>query len=96
METTNFRPDATGSRSIRPESFRLVEKFTRVDADTVLYEYTMDDPATWTHPWRVQLPMPKSTETMYEYACHEGNHAMENMLSGQRAQDSGGVKKSSK
>jgi hypothetical protein len=87
VETTNFRPDITGARSIKPESLRLVEKFTRVDADTVMYEYTMNDPATWVRPWSVQLPMAKSDQPMYEYACHEGNRAMENMLKGARAEE---------
>ena len=87
VETTNFRPDITGTRSLRPESFRLVERFTRVDEDTVMYEYTMNDPATWTRPWSVQLPMSKTSQPIYEYACHEGNRAMEYMLKGARAEE---------
>jgi hypothetical protein len=87
VETTNFRPDITGTRSLKPESFHLVERFTRIDEDTVMYEYTMNDPATWTRPWSVQLPMSKASQPMYEYACHEGNRAMENMLKGARADE---------
>ncbi|HWW82496.1 MAG TPA: hypothetical protein VNZ26_02775 [Vicinamibacterales bacterium] len=89
VETTNFRPDITGARSIKPETFRLVERFTRVSEDTVMYEYTMNDPTTWTRPWSVQLPMTKSGSPIYEYACHEGNRAMENMLKGARAEERG-------
>jgi hypothetical protein len=96
VETTNFRPDATGSRSAKPEAFRLIEKFTRTDAETVLYEYTMNDPATWTRPWTVQVPMARTDEHMYEYACHEGNHAMENILSGTRAQETAAPVKTTK
>jgi hypothetical protein len=93
VETTNFRPDITGARSIKPESLRLVEKFTRTDAGTVMYEYTMNDPSTWTRPWSVQLPMAKSGDPIYEYACHEGNRAMENMLKGARADELAALKK---
>jgi hypothetical protein len=87
VETTNFRPDITGTRTLKPESFRLIERFRRVDENTVMYEYTMNDPATWTGPWSVQLPMSKTNDPIYEYACHEGNRAMENMLKGARADD---------
>jgi hypothetical protein len=93
VETTNFRPDITGTRSIKPESLHLVEKFTRADANTVMYEYTMNDPSTWTRPWSVQLPMAKSGDPIYEYACHEGNRAMENMLKGARADEQAASKK---
>jgi len=96
VETANFRPDARGSRSARPETFRLIEKFTRVDPETVVYEYRMNDPATWTRPWTVQLPMAKTDEHIYEYACHEGNHAMENILSGTRAQEKAALEKTTK
>ena len=66
---------------------QLVERFTRVDADTLLYEFTVDDPSTWTKPWTAQVSMKKSQEPMFEYACHEGNYGMLNMLAGARVQD---------
>jgi hypothetical protein len=90
IETTNFMPRGTGSIAIREAEgmkLKLIEKFTRTSADALIYEYTIVEPTTWTQPWTVQLPMTRSTEFMYEYACHEGNHAMMNMLSAARAQE---------
>jgi hypothetical protein len=79
FSTTNFRGAST--------NMHLVERFTRVDAGTLMYEFTVDDPKTWTKPWTVQLPMSKTSDPMYEYACHEGNYAMEGMLAGARAKE---------
>jgi hypothetical protein len=83
VETTNF---------LRETSFRgssanllLTERFTRIDADTLMYEFTVYDPQTWTKPWSAAVPMRKMNEPVYEYACHEGNYAMRNILSGARA-----------
>jgi hypothetical protein len=75
-DTTNFRGASAG--------LHLVERFTRADADTLLYEFTVDDPTSFTTPWRVQLPMQATTEQIFEYACHEGNHALEGILRGAR------------
>ena len=71
-------------------TLRLTERFTRVSDDTLLYEYTVDDPATFTQPFTVALPMRQSAELIYEYACHEGNYGMVNTLSGARAQEAAG------
>ncbi len=84
VDTINF--SVSNFRNASPK-MHLVEKFTRMDADTLMYEFTVDDPSTWTRPWTVQLPMSKTSEPMYEYACHEGNYAMEGMLSGARAKE---------
>jgi hypothetical protein len=90
VETRNFRTEGTGTLSLRglglsgDENLHLIERFRRVDADTLLYEYTIDDPTIWTRPWTVSLPMQKSGEQMYEYACHEGNYAMSGILSAAR------------
>jgi hypothetical protein len=86
VETTNFRPDSGGS-STDPEDLRLIERFTRVSPNTLSYEYTMNDPHTWTRPWTVRIPMTKSTDQIFEYACHEGNYSMANRLSASRAND---------
>jgi len=85
VETANFeaRRDWRGST----EGMRLVERFTRVDADTLEYEFTVTDPETWDAPWTVNLPMRRNELQMFEYACHEGNYAMEVMLSGARADE---------
>ena len=85
VETANFeaRRDWRGST----EGMRLVERFTRVDADTLEYEFTETDPGTWDAPWTVNLPMRRNELPMFEYACHEGNYSMEAMLGGARADE---------
>ena len=83
VDTMNLR----GAFRASSDSLHLIERFTRIDAETLLYEFTVDDPNTWTRPWTVQVPMAKSQEPIYEYACHEGNYSMENVLAGARAQE---------
>ena len=85
VETANFDVD----RNWRGASaeMRLEERFTRVDGDTLEYEYTVTDPETWTAPWTVNLPMVRSDLPLFEYACHEGNYSMETMLTGARADE---------
>jgi hypothetical protein len=66
----------------------VVERFTRVDADTIQYEITVDDPNVYNGAWKVAFPFYKDPSAqVFEYACHEGNYAMSNMLSGARAQE---------
>jgi hypothetical protein len=89
VDTINF--SVANFRGASPQ-MHLVERFTRRDADTLIYEFTVEDPSTWSRPWTVQLPMSKSDEPMFEYACHEGNYAMEGMLSGARAKEKAGKK----
>jgi len=62
----------------------LVERFTRVDQDALLYEFTVNDPSEWTRPWTAQVFMVKSPDNMYEYACHEGNYGLAGVLAGAR------------
>jgi hypothetical protein len=87
VEVTNFsnKTDFRGSR----ETLRLVERFTRVDPDTITYAVTIDDPATFTRPWTIGVPLKhdKTQTEIFEYACHEGNYAMRNILSAARADD---------
>jgi hypothetical protein len=83
VETTNFS-DKTNVRG-SGERLRLVERFTRADAKTLLYEFTVDDPASFVKPWTAVLPMTKTDEQIYEYACHEGNYAMTGILRGARS-----------
>ena len=66
---------------------RVVERFTRVDADTLDYEVTVSDPSLWTDSWTVSMPMTSLDGELFEYACHEGNHAMGNMLAGARVEE---------
>ena len=72
----------------------LIERFTRIGANTINYEVTVDDPATFTNPWTASIPMVNREEPLYGYACHEGNYSMEGMLTGSRAQDQSAAAKS--
>ncbi len=83
VETTNFTPKTNVRGS--GEQLRLVERFTRAGAGTLLYEFTIDDPASFTKPWTGVLPMAKTTDQIFEYACHEGNYAMTGILRGARS-----------
>ena len=85
VDTANFR-DQTNFRGASRD-LRLTERFTRVDADTLLYEFTIDDPASWTKAWTAAVPMQKSAGPIFEYACHEGNYGMFNILAGSRARE---------
>ena len=85
VETSNFN-DQRGWRG-STTNMKLVERYTRVDADTLDYEFTVIDPETWTSSWTVSIPMRRSLNPMYEYACHEGNHSMDGILAGRRAEE---------
>ena len=76
----------TGLRGSTPDA-RLVERFTRTGPDAIQYEFTIEDPATWTTPWTAQVELTRTEEPLYEYACHEGNYSMEGILAGARADD---------
>ena len=65
----------------------LIERFTRVDEDTLLYEFTVTDPGTWAAPWTAQVPMRLNELPLFEYACHEGNYSLEGILAGARADE---------
>jgi hypothetical protein len=82
VDTTNFRPGVFRSASA---SLHLIERFRRMDDETLLYEFTVDDPVTWTKPWTVQVPMSRTREPLFEYACHEGNYSLPNILAGARS-----------
>jgi len=66
------------------ERLHLVERLTRVNAETLLYEFTVDDPDTFTRAWTARMPMTRTDARIFEYACHEGNHALEGILRGAR------------
>ena len=86
VETTNFHP-LQAFRGIRPsEHLHVTERFTRV-AEGILYEFMVDDPTTYTSPWGGQIPYRPLNDRVYEYACHEGNYALSNILSGARYQE---------
>ena len=85
VETINL----TNKTSYRgsTESMHLVERFTRSNADTLSYEFTVTDPRAFGQPWTAVVPMKMSSSQLYEYACHEGNYGMEGILSGHRADE---------
>jgi hypothetical protein len=85
VETTNFT-DKTGFRG-SGEHLKVVERFTRVDEKTLLYQFTVEDPTAWTRPWSGEYTWAWSDQPVYEYACHEGNYSLEGILRGGRRQD---------
>ena len=85
VESTNFT-DKTAFRGAS-ENMRLIERFTRTAEDTILYQFTIDDPATWTRPWSAEVPMKQTIGPLFEHACHEGNYGLANTLAGARAEE---------
>ncbi len=85
VESTNFLRETgfTGSGA----NLHLVERFRRVDENTLVYEFTVNEPEKFSHPWTAMIPMQRNVEPMFEYACHEGNYGMTNLLSGARADE---------
>jgi len=85
IETTNFKVER-GWRGTSA-NMKLTERLTRIDNDTLEYKYTVNDPDTFTKPWTAAIPLRLASEQMFEYACHEGNYAMQGILSGQRTEE---------
>jgi hypothetical protein len=85
VETTNFHPlqQYRGAS----ENLKVIERFTRTGPDTIVYKFTIEDPTTFTAPWSGELPFSRIDEQIFEYACHEGNYALSNILSGERAKE---------
>lgn len=95
VETTHFHPQQTLRSSLRhrfygSKDMHVVERFTRVDDDVILYEFTVTDPENYARPWRGELPMNRTSERVFEYACHEGNYAMPGILAGARRAEAEG------
>ena len=90
VDTTNFNDgggfygDAGGNFGW-DRNLHVVERFSMFDADTLLYKFEIDNPTAFTQPWKGELTMTRSTEPIYEYACHEGNYSLSNMLQGFRS-----------
>lgn len=85
VDTTNFTARTAFEGS--SENLHVVERFRRLNADTILYQFSVDDPATWARPWRAEIPMAKIQGPIFEYACHEGNYGIVNSLSGARSDE---------
>ena len=87
VETTNFKARSV-YRNANPDALRLVERFTRTSPDRMEWRVTVDDATTWTRPWTFSIPLTTNDrEQAYEYACHEGNYGLRNILSAARAAD---------
>ena len=88
VETTNYSPQTTFKFPAAGDTLHAVERFTRVAADQIDYRFTINDPATYTRPWTAMLPLTNLPNyVIFEYACHEGNYSIRNVLSGARAQE---------
>ena len=87
VETTNINPRQTLRRVPPSKDMRVTERFTRIDEETILYEFTVDDSTMYTKAWGGEIPMTKLHAQVYEYACHEGNYSMAGVLSGARYQE---------
>jgi hypothetical protein len=82
VETRNFLRETNFFGSSASRHLTLTERFTRVDEGTLQYDVTINDPTVWTQPWTYSVPMQKNPEAVYEYACHEGNYGLYNILAG--------------
>ena len=89
VETTNFSArDVLRNISVQTEALRTVERFTMVGPDTLMYRVTIEDPKVYTAPWTIEFPFVRDNDyQLFEYACHEGNYAIPNMLKGARAEE---------
>src|SRR5262249_40921998 len=92
VETTNWKETAT-YRNADPDSLKLSERFTRVAPDKVYWQVTVNDPKTWTKPWTFAMPLTENdSEPLLEYACHEGNYGLKNILTAARAEEAAAQK----
>ena len=94
VETRNFMDLGTAHPAPNMEllealgpKLHLVERFSRLDTDTLLYQFTINDPTAWAQPWSVEMTMARTEDTLYEYACHEGNYGLFNILAGAQADE---------
>lgn len=83
VDTTNFTQKTAFRGS--SDALHVVERFTRIDVDTIRYEFTVEDAATWVRPWSVEIPLLSAEGPLYEFTCHEGNYGIVNTLEGARA-----------
>ena len=100
VDTTNFIdktafffqvPNLATSGVFADENMHVVERFRRLDAETILYQFDVDDPTAYTRPWKGELTMAAASGPIYEYACHEGNYALPGLLRAARAQEKAGA-----
>ena len=94
VDTTNYMPGVF--MNVSTEKLHVVEKFTRTAADTLQWQITVDDPGAWAKPWTAMIPLRQSKDAIYEYACHEGNYGLRDILAGARAEDKAEAEKTGK
>jgi hypothetical protein len=93
VETANFKFNEKSRFGVQylgglsDEHLRVVERFRRTDANTLLYQARIEDPTVFTRPWSIEIPMERTNDALFEVACHEGNYGMANILSGHRAEE---------
>ena len=87
VETTNFLRETSFRGGVTTSDLRLTERFSRASDRTLIYEVTVDDPNAWDRPWTYRLPMTSNDQPLYEYACHEGNYGLYNILAGAREEE---------
>jgi hypothetical protein len=85
VETSNFNPQQSFRGS--SDQFKVTERFTRVGPDTINYSFTVNDPDTFISAWTAEIPMNRTADKVYEYACHEGNYALPGILAGTRVEE---------
>jgi hypothetical protein len=93
VESTNFENDHLNGTGA---NLKITEKFTRIGPETLMYEFTVEDPENYTKPWTARVPMKRTSEMIYEYACHEGNYGLEGSLAGARVEEAAAAKKGGK
>ena len=95
VETTNLNPKghvySLGGGFRYSERTKITERFTRTAPDQILYAFSVDDPEVFARPWRAEMPMRTARGPIYEYACHEGNYSLPNILAGARVQERAGA-----
>ena len=87
VETRNFLRETSFRRGVTTSALNLVERFTRVSEGTLLYDVTVEDPNAWDQPWTYRIPMTKNDQPIFEYACHEGNYGLYNIMAGAREKE---------
>jgi hypothetical protein len=87
VETTNFNPGQALNGFYLPQTAKVTERFTRTAPDRILYQFTVEDPKTYTRPWKAEMPLRATQAKIYEYACHEGNYALPGILAGARTEE---------
>ena len=91
VETTNINPDQRNERTTMSAEGKITERFTRISDRQILYQFEINDPKVYTSVWRGETALNRLDESMFEYACHEGNYGLNNILSGGRQNDLKGI-----